>query len=238
VKFTAVGTTSSVAREIAIRSNTQNPVNSRNLRALDPRQLALQQEFQEEYPDYTFVLRPDVSQAATGSAIANDEAAQLLCAVYNERPWLAVKRLSLFEPPNYQAIFSPHIRAAHIILVSRLHKRVLARRRDVPEPYGEAWKLTALVMTYLAGQALRTSDETKSLLDQPDAALGDPSLDQTLDRAATTAVEALRERRALFERTNEPDEYKVDFKRETALRELGSQVRKAGLEPASGVAGG
>ena len=37
VKFAAVDTTSETARQIAIRSNTQNPVNTRNLRALDAR---------------------------------------------------------------------------------------------------------------------------------------------------------------------------------------------------------
>ena len=193
----------------------------------------LQQEFEEEYPYYIYVLRPDVRPWPGGVAIANDEAAQLLCAVYNERPWLAVKRLSLFEPPNYQAIFSPHIRAAHIILAYRLYQQVLVRRPEIPEEYREAWKLTALIATYLAGQALRTTDETKALLDQPRRALSVPLFDETLGRAAHDAVALLHERRDSLARAGQPDEYKVDFKRETALRELGSRVRKIALEPAA-----
>jgi hypothetical protein len=42
----------------------------------------------------------------------SDDAAQLLCAVFNTRPWLAVKRLVLFEGDNHAAIFSDEIHAA------------------------------------------------------------------------------------------------------------------------------
>lgn len=234
VKFAAVGATSSVGREIAIRSNTQNPVNSRNLRALDPRQLTLQQEFVDEFPDYVYVLRPDVQGSPGVVRIANDEAAQLLCAVYNERPWLAVKRLILFEPPHYQTIFSPHIRASHIVFCHRLRGRVTAHRHDFPAPYNKAWKLTALVATYLAGQVLRATDNDKALLDEPQAALRSPELDAVLDRAVHQAVSVLEERRSYLKMTNSPDDYKVDFKRETALRELASQARRIATTLAAG----
>ncbi len=236
VKFAAVGTTSPITREIAIKSNTQNPVNSRNLRALDPRQLVLQQEFQEDYAGYTYVLRPDVGLTTSAIAIANDEAAQLLCAVYNERPWLAVKRLSLFDARNYQSIFSPTIHAGHVVLSYKIHERVLAHRDQFPELYRGAWKLTALIATYLAGQALRSNDETKALLDAPDVALLDPTLEGTLDRAVLQAAAILQSRQSSLDLASEPDDYKVDFKRETALRELGTEARKAGLAPSPNAA--
>lgn len=58
VKFVEAGDNPDLAGEVARRSNTQNPVNPRNLRALDGRQLLLLQQF-EQYPDFEYAVRPD-----------------------------------------------------------------------------------------------------------------------------------------------------------------------------------
>ncbi|HXK39359.1 MAG TPA: AIPR family protein [Candidatus Paceibacterota bacterium] len=91
VKFVEVQGRPQLAREVSRRSNTQNPVNPRNLVSLGGPQERLASEFAARYPDIYYETRPDASLRPKGRMIKNDDAAQLLCAVYNARPWLAVK---------------------------------------------------------------------------------------------------------------------------------------------------
>jgi hypothetical protein len=89
---------SSLANNIAVRSNTQNPVTSRNLRALDDVQARLQRDLKEL--GYVYTRRPS-SQVPAGRVIRNDDVAQLLCSIYVRKPSQAVKRQVLFENPLY-----------------------------------------------------------------------------------------------------------------------------------------
>ena len=110
--------------KIAIRSNTQSAVNSRNLRALDGPQLRLQAEFGARFPDVTYETRPDASLTQADSVIQNHQAAKCLCAVMNRRPWLAVKSLSLFEEPHYADIFNDEVHAEQVMLSTRVKQMV------------------------------------------------------------------------------------------------------------------
>ena len=235
VKFVEVRTSSELAREIAIRSNTQNPVTARNLRALDPLQLAIQAEFAEKYPDYRYDTRPGVVHPPVPTIIANDSAAQLLCAVYNEKPWLAVKRDTLFQPENYRQIFAPSITAAHVLLCHLVRQSVESAKSDYPELYRRSWRLTAIVATYLVGQLLRTNDELRDLLQRPASYVEDSSLEPLLNSLAGSAAQTLTRSHQGLDKTEEGDDFKVNFKRETFLRRLaedavGSFVRAS--EPA------
>jgi hypothetical protein len=229
VKFAEVGTTKPIAREIAIRSNTQNPVNSRNLRALDARQLTIREEFAEQYPDYVFEIRPDVSRVGRGAtSINNDDAAQLLCAIYNQRPWLAVKRLSLFEQPTYGQIFNPQVGAAHVLLSHLIYMAVQRAKADFPAAYQKAWKLTSIVAVYLASQVLRSDDELAQVLEHPSAYVGEPK-NLPLSQLVATASAVLQRRANSRVRSGIDDDFKVDFKREDALRDLAGEARRIGL---------
>ena len=98
VKFVEVSGRPQLMKEISWRSNTQTAVNTRNLVALGGPQQRLIAEFASDFPSITYETRPDATiSSASGTTIKNDDAAQLLCAVYNAMPWLAVKRLALFE---------------------------------------------------------------------------------------------------------------------------------------------
>ena len=55
-------------------------------------QLRLERESEDLFTGIVYETRPDVIQPDVDLVISNDEAAQLLCAVFNEWPWLAVKR--------------------------------------------------------------------------------------------------------------------------------------------------
>ena len=227
VKFVEVPSTAQLAREVAIRSNTQNPVNARNLRARDGIQLRLGDEFKEQYPAITYETRPDATvQPQSRHVIQNDEAAQLLTAVFHQRPWLAVKRLLLFEADTYPEVFTPAISASHIVLADVISRRVQDAKALFPETYQRSWRLTHLVAVYLVGQMLRTDKAGLDMLNDPRSALGNrASLQATIDHLVKLAAATLRVRHDAKNRQNLLDDFKVDFKRESELRELASKAR-------------
>jgi len=231
-KFAAVGTTRQIAREIAIRSNTQNPVTSRNLRALDLTQLRIAGDFAEHYPDFSYVIRPGTELPAGTTGIQNDDAAQLLCAIYNQKPWLAVKRQVLFEQPHYRQIFNDRVGAAEIILCYQVMEAIQRTKSAYPDEYLRTWKLTSLVAAYLAGQVLRVNDHLAEALRDPAAFVRLPDL-EFFNALSHSAARVLNERADRFRGTDVDDDFKVEFKREGPLKELAGAVRSQGLVPIS-----
>ncbi len=222
VKFVEVGSDNVFAREVASRSNMQNPVTPRNWRALDNQQLRLTAEVARLRLGYEYITRPDAQRSKAGPVpINNDEAAQLLCAVYNERPWLAVKRSLLFARDNYRLIFNPRVSGAHIVMCKVIREAIQEERSRFSPEHRSAWRLTALTGCYLVGQILRASERT-SLLEHPEPALRDPLTRATLREVAEFVAEFLAEG------YSSPD-FKVYFKNEKYLRNLGSTVRSAWL---------
>jgi hypothetical protein len=227
VKFVQVNPNSQVAREVAVRSNTQNAINARNLRGRDGVQLKLLEEFKDKYPRIAFETRPDRSHPARGHVIQNDDAAQLLCSVCNQKPWLAVKRLSLFDADNYPQIFNSEITASHIILVDAIGRAVENLQSQFPEPYRKAWKLTKLTAAYLVGQILRCDPELSSVLTMPAKAVANmQKLTADLEKLARFAAATMKIRADRNREKGEHDDYKVEFKREASLKELGQKARE------------
>ena len=107
VKIVEVQEGSQLAKEVSWRSNTQTAVNPRNLVALGGPQARIAREFEDAYPGVLYEIRPDATLSAieTRKVIQNDDAAQLLCAIFNAMPWLAVKRQVLFQSENHPADF-------------------------------------------------------------------------------------------------------------------------------------
>jgi hypothetical protein len=227
VKFIEIGEHIQVAREVAWRSNSQNPVNARNLRALSGIQLRLKSEFATSFPTYDYITQPDAGATYTGTQIPNDLAAQWLCAVYVQQPWLAVKLLALFEEDNYRSIFRENITAAHVILCQRIAAAVERNESEIPEQYLDAKKLTHLVVTFLIGALMRTSADTEQLLVDPTSAVADlPKLDATLDDLASHAAGTLAMRVENKKTAETLDDYKVDFKNREELLQLAGTARE------------
>ena len=216
------------ATEVARRSNTQAAVNARNLRANDARQQTLVAEFYERYPDYAYIVKPEATVQPPGEPIRNDEAAQWLCSVYNERPWLAVKRIELFKAPNYSLIFSAQIHADHILLLHHLRSRIDAQQQAFPDAYLRSWRLVAVMAMYLAGQYMRGDETLHGWLNAPRAALGldEEELNSGLDSAARAAGGAMVQHHDERLREFDFDDFKVDFKREGIARDLARRLAK------------
>jgi hypothetical protein len=228
VKFVEVGENRQLPLDVAQRSNTQTAVNPRNLRSLDGRQQSIERQFESKYRDeFRYVTRPDATldRDYPGELIQNDDAAQLLCAVYAQRPWLAVKRTELFKAPAYSVVFPPHITADHIVLARLIRGAVQDHRDAFPEAYRRSWALTSLVGVYLVSQLMREDPKLRDALRSPARALEyRAALKDRLDGLAQFSAEALtRYREERLER-DEEDDFKVDFKSQTVLRALANDV--------------
>ena len=215
------------ARDIAIRSNTQSAVNSRNLRALDGPQLRLQKEFESRFPEIIYETRPDASLTRTDSAIHNHLAAKCLCAVMNRRPWFAVKSLSLFDEPHYTDIFNDEIHAEQVLLSIKLRHLVDEDKLRYPDTYRRSWALTAIVATYLAAEALRAIRGTQDLIAvAADCALNPAQYQSDIEISLAAARKVLEYRRDQKQQTDDVDDFKVDFKNEQVLRKLAEKCRE------------
>jgi hypothetical protein len=137
-------------------------VNSRNLVANTPRQRRSGAELDEHFPAFYYETKSDTAAAVAAGCreiIENDDAAQLLCAVFLEEPWVAVKRNSLFDPENHPRVFSEVTTAAHVVFVHELAKEIQAKPNLFPADYRRSWRLMKLVAAHLVGQLLRASSE-------------------------------------------------------------------------------
>ena len=225
VKVVEVAGRPFLEKQVSRRSNTQTAVNPRNLMANSGPQLRLLREFEAAYPGIFYETRPDSLAPTATRVIRNDDAAQLLCAIYNEWPWLAVKKLSLFESENHPHIFSERISAHDIVLADEIHAAVQREKDQFPALYRESWLLTKLIACYLVGQIAReAAGDGASILEDPEGALSDPGLNLVLSRWAFIAAAAMSER---HDDLGEADDYKKDFKNEGRLKSLGASARKA-----------
>lgn len=219
VKFVELGRDDALASEIAIRSNTQNPVTGRNLRALDESQVRLRQEL--AHRGYIFETRPDSRRRSGDREIKNDAAAQWICTVYLERPWLAVKRTLLFAPETFQEIYPSTRSAEQIILLYTIRRLLDQARTEFPEELRRAWLLTALTAMYLIGQAMRFDESQRRLLLSPNPGEGDSdSTVAELESLVTMVREYMSTRHGRLVETDGYDNFRVDFKRQRTLLEM------------------
>lgn len=228
VKFVEVSGRPHFANTVSERSNTQNAVNPRNLRANSGPQRRITEEFEERFAGTLYVTKPDATLDAAhkGPVIHNDIAAQYLCAVYNQEPWLAVKKNSLFEADNYPRIFRESVQAEHIVLCQVIADQIESERAKFPARYRRSWKLTRLVVIYLVGQALRADEQLAMILDDPKSALGDRgSLSESLKLPIGAARVTLKKREDQRKRDKQDDDYTVDFKNTDELQKLRDKVR-------------
>lgn len=222
-----------LAEQVSRRSNTQNPVNPRNLVANTLKQRSLAADFDQNYPKYYYETKPDTHPSAASAGrmiIQNDDAAQLLCAIFVQEPWLAVKKTSLFEPENHPRVFGDEITAAHVIVANEIAQAIDLHKARFPKPYRSSWRLTRLIATYVLGQLLRAGEpnsDERRILDNPKWAVKNLGKVKTvLAPLARYAATAMKVHHDECSADGGFDDFKVDFKRRDALVGLKNEARK------------
>lgn len=230
VKFVEVSTKEQLAKEISKRSNTQNPVNARNLMSESGPQRRIAYEMETSFPEIFYEVKPDASAKLPSGVrrISNDDAAQLLCAALNAKPWLAVKRQALFESDNHAEIFNDKVHATDVVLVDAIGSAVDSQKDLFPAVYRQTWRLTRIVAVYLTAEAMRAAEakDVRTPLSTPPANASETAaLAAALEPFAKTAAVALSLRRDQRERDDLDDDFKVEFKNADELRELRDKAR-------------
>lgn len=116
-----------IVHQITYATNSQNPVDLRDLKANDPRQEAL--AIAVEQLGYTYKrYRDDV--AVTASTITTSVAAESVLAVWRHRPHQARFRRSVHFGVLYDDIFDPQLNAAQLIVATLVFRAVEAKRKS------------------------------------------------------------------------------------------------------------
>ena len=169
-----------------------------------------------------YETRPDIAPTGYDTTIKNDETAQLLCAIFNEWPWLAIKKNTLFEAENHPQVFSERIHAHHVVFADRVKAAVQACKEKFPSAYRSSWLLTRLVACYLVGQLIREDECVGNLLVASRTELEDRAVVARLAELAELAAVSLRQR---HESLGDADDFKSAFKNEKHLLEMAAAAR-------------
>ncbi len=166
VRLVRIGDSARLADDITYRSNNQNPINLKDLRANDVTQVTLKGQFRDLFgPEIDYVIKRGEETGAK-VMIPNDLAAQILIALYNREPWMSHRKFDLFDQ-RYKDVFHPRIEAPHVYLGYLIYQEVLKRLGDVANRLMAGYGLTTFALIYLVGLLLRESPVGQGLLENP-----------------------------------------------------------------------
>ena len=234
VKVVETGGRAALADRITYRSNNQNPVNTRDLRANDRVQRDLQKELTERYGDELFYdIRRGQPNDGAHAVLDNQLGAQMLLATWLGEPWAAVRKLKLFDQ-DYHRIFR-RATADKLFLAYMLNEVIEEARPKLRPELQTSFASVRFTLAHLVAQVFRLSDLGKTLLEDPSAWLPDQRDDiaQQLDYYVDLVVEETnyfvsdREEQRQQNPDAEPFDPKTIFKASTGVRPLERQVTQA-----------
>jgi hypothetical protein len=166
VRLVRLGETTRLADDITYRSNNQNPINLKDLRANDTTQVTLKGQFADIFGGKVEYVIKRGEQTEAPTVIPNDLAAQILLALYNQEPWLSHRKFDLFDQ-RYKDVFHPRIEAPHIYLGYAIYEEVAKHLDDINNQLLARYGLTTFVLVYLVGLLLRESESGSKVLAEP-----------------------------------------------------------------------
>jgi len=167
VKVVQLDDSTTLADTITYRSNNQNAVNIRDQRANDPIQRDLQRQVEETYGDRLFfAIRRGEQSPRSVEVLQNQDAAQLIMAIWLKEPWAAVRKLKLFDE-EYRRIFGRGIDAHKLYLAHRLGQMVDARRADLRASLSTSFASVRFTVVYLTAAVARESNRGAQFFENP-----------------------------------------------------------------------
>lgn len=167
VKVVEVPEQSSLIELITYRSNNQNPVDIRDQRSTDPVQRDLQREVQQLFGStFAYEIREGEKLQAT-QVLDNQEAAQLLMAVYKSEPWNAVRKVRLFGT-DYGRLFGRDVSAAHLFLLRQISGLVESKRDALRNDLASSFSSVRFTLAYLLSKTISESTRGQELFEHPE----------------------------------------------------------------------
>lgn len=108
---------------IAQYTNSQNPVNGRDIRAIDYMQINIEKQFEAKGIYYERKKNQYIDQTDK-ERIDGEKVGQVLLSFYNKKPYHAKNQKRLIYTDYYEDIFSENINASKILLAYRLYQRI------------------------------------------------------------------------------------------------------------------
>lgn len=166
IKVVEVVANSQLTEKITFRSNNQNPIDIRDQRSTDNIQRALQAEVEQLYPGvFAYAIRQGEVLEAT-QVLTNQEAAQLLMAVYLREPFNAVRKVRLFDT-DYRRIFNRKVDAPRLFLLTQISDALKEVRSNLRPDLASSFSSVRFTLAYLLGLQLQRTPEGTKLLDEP-----------------------------------------------------------------------
>ncbi len=224
VRLVQVADHADLAEDITYRSNNQNAINLKDLRANDSTQIILQGQFNDFFPGRVQYQIKRGEDSTAPVVIPNDLAGQFLLALYNGEPWMSHRKFDLFDQ-RYNDVFNQSIKAPQIYLGWIIYEEVKKKLPGLDNQLMARYGLTTFVLIYLAGKLMAlTADGT--------ALLGDPleqvrSHESSLREAIAQLIgDILIDFNAYVEEQEliKYFDYKTAFKNQTAVELLASDV--------------
>lgn len=225
VKLVKVGDAEALADDITYRSNNQNSINLKDLRANDSTQVVLKGEFDERFGGRVQYVIKRGEEVSGDVVIQNDHAAQILIALYNEQPYLAHRKFALFDQ-EYKSVFHPRISAAHIYLGWLIWDEIQRRLDEIDSSLVAGYALTSFVLVYLVGRIMRETEIGRAVLESPGDYL--PDSEASLRAAVGRLVGDILVDFNGFIREQQEEagyfDYKTQFKSQSAIRAITEDV--------------
>jgi hypothetical protein len=227
VKAVQLGPDVALGDVITYRSNNQNAVNLRDQRANDPIQRDLQRQVAGTYGGRLFFAVRRGEQAPAGhEVLENQDAAQLIMALWLREPWAAVRKLSLFDE-EYRRIFGRAVDAHKLYLAHRINQMISDRRGDLLDSLSASFAAVRFTIAHLTAQVVRASDLGAEFFEEPGRWLPDRESEvlEKLSELMDHVVEELNNQVEVREEAADDDEQpafdaKTAFKSQSQIRTL------------------
>lgn len=233
VRIVRVGDQRETAESIAYRTNNQNAISLRDLSANDNTQIQLKAEFDQLFGDrITYVIKR--GEATAKNELQNEDAGQLLLALFSRQPWSAHQKYKIFGDLKSQ-IFAYGINAPHIRLAQLVAGEIDKLLTTVTNERIRKYALTRYILVFLIGELLRAESDGQHLLENPRPYLfvkGAKGSDKVEARVLKSVRElanfAITELNYFIEENGgDAYDYKSEFKSEKQVAAIRKEVMKA-----------
>ena len=136
---------------ITFATNSQNPVDLRDLKANDPRQRALERSISEL--GYTYRAKRE-DRAVSADEFTSAVVAEAVLAVWRHRPHQARFRSREHFGALYKTIFTPELNGAQAVVAALLHRHAENHRKRPPEDAPDFLAYGSRFMAMLMGRYL------------------------------------------------------------------------------------